>query len=63
MYKQVARLGTSQVPEDADEEMDHHYVCLVRSRVSGHLYELDADRRGLGDTGFVLESDNAVTPE
>lgn len=63
MYSQVARLGTSQVPEDAEEEVDYHYVCFVRSHTSGRLYELDGDRGGPRDTGFVLESDNVATPE
>lgn len=63
VYAKVAQQGSSKVPEDAEDEVDYHYVCFVRSHQSGHLYELDGDRRGPRDTGIVLESDNVLVAE
>lgn len=51
------------MPEDAKDEVDYHYVCFVRSHKSGHLYELDGDRKGPRDTGLLLESDDVLVPE
>ncbi|KAH8745670.1 ubiquitin carboxyl-terminal hydrolase, family 1 [Diaporthe sp. PMI_573] len=63
VYSKVARQGSSKVPEDAKDEVDYHYVCFVRSHKSGHLYELDGDRKGPRDTGLLLESDDVLVPE
>ena len=54
-YKLVAREGTSAAPDDAEEEVDYHYVCLVRSHRTGRLYELDGDRSGPKERGDVSE--------
>ena len=51
-YAAVAR--PSRVPDSAEDEVDFHYVCLVRSRGNGRLYELDGDRRGPVDRGLVV---------
>ncbi len=53
-YATVARKGSSQVPDSAEDEVDFHYVCLVRSRGNGRLYELDGDRPGPVDRGPVV---------
>lgn len=53
-YAKVAQQGTSRVPDNAEDEVDFHYVCFVKSRKNGRLYELDGDRRGLIDRGLVL---------
>ena len=53
-YEQVARQGSSAAPENAEDEVDYHYVCLVRSHRNGRLYELDGDRSGPVDRGDVL---------
>lgn len=58
-YRTVALQGDSDVPEDAEAEVDFHYVCFVKSSKSGHLYELDGDRKGPVDHG-ALESDADV---
>lgn len=43
IYHSAALNGSSE-PPDAEVEMDHHYICLVRP--FGSLYELDGDRIG-----------------
>ncbi|KAG8157776.1 hypothetical protein KVR01_012438 [Diaporthe batatas] len=54
VYKQVAVEGISEVPENAEDEVDYHFVCFVQSHRNGHLYELDGDRKGPLDRGLVL---------
>ncbi|KAK0674667.1 putative ubiquitin carboxyl-terminal hydrolase [Cercophora samala] len=56
-YKAVALRGDSAVPEDPEEEVDFHYVCFVKSHKSGHLYELDGDRKGPVDLGEFAGND------
>jgi ubiquitin carboxyl-terminal hydrolase L3 len=46
----VAPKGETAAPE-ADESVEHHYVCLTRSRVGSRLVELDGRRKGPIDHG------------
>lgn len=55
VYGEVAVQGASRVPESAEDEVDYHFVCFVRSHKSGHLYELDGDRKGPIDRGLAFE--------
>ncbi|KAI1423022.1 ubiquitin carboxyl-terminal hydrolase, family 1 [Xylaria sp. FL1777] len=57
-YSSVARQGGSAVPNNAEDEVDFHYVCFVRSSQNNHLYELDGDRHGPIDTGVILEPED-----
>ena len=41
------------MPENAEDEVDFHYVCFVKSSKTGHLYELDGDRKGPVDHGSL----------
>ena len=50
-YRAAALQGDSDVPENAEDEVDFHYVCFVKSSKTGHLYELDGDRKGPVDHG------------
>ncbi|KAJ4301695.1 ubiquitinyl hydrolase 1 [Kalmusia sp. IMI 367209] len=52
-YKAVALQGSSKVPTNAEDEVDFHYVCFVKSNKNGHLYELDGDRKGPKDRGIL----------
>lgn len=45
--------GQSAVPENAEDDVDYHYICFVKSQSTGHLYELDGDRKGPVDLGFL----------
>lgn len=60
VYAAVATQGTSRVPDNAEDEVDFHYVCFVKSRSNGRLYELDGDRKGPIDRGLVLGPDEDV---
>jgi ubiquitin carboxyl-terminal hydrolase L3 len=57
-YKTVAVQGDSAVPESPEDEVDYHYVCFVKSSKNGHIYELDGDRKGPIDHGFVGSDDD-----
>lgn len=52
--------GTSRVPDNAEDEVDFHYVCFAKSQSNGRLYELDGDRRGPVDRGLVLGPEEDV---
>ncbi|EGD89169.1 hypothetical protein H112_02775 [Trichophyton rubrum D6] len=54
LYQEAALVGRSEAPP-AESEVDHHYLCFVKS--SGHLYELDGDQEGPIDRGSLLEED------
>ena len=61
-YRAVALQGDSDVPENAEDGVDSHYVCFVKSSKSGHMYELDRARKGPIDhgtqaSGGVLSND------
>jgi ubiquitin carboxyl-terminal hydrolase L3 len=43
IYRKAALSGSTEPPA-AEDEVDYHYICLVRR--SGCLYELDGDRAG-----------------
>ncbi|KAI0398821.1 ubiquitin carboxyl-terminal hydrolase, family 1 [Xylaria palmicola] len=62
-YSSVAKQGGSTVPSNAEDEVDFHYVCFVRSPRNSHLYELDGDRPGPIDTGVVLGPENDLLTE
>lgn len=47
-------------PESAEEEVDHHFVCLVKSHTDGHVYELDGDKPGPVDIGEMGEDDDLL---
>lgn len=59
-YAEVATQGSSCRLVNAEDEVDFHYICLVRSHNNGHLYELDGDRKGPIDRGDVLGSDDLL---
>jgi len=50
-YMSVALQGDSKVPENAEDEVDFHYICFVKSHKDGHLYEMDGDLKGPVDRG------------
>lgn len=41
------------MPENAEDEVDYHYVCFVQSHKNDHLYQLDGDRKGPIDLGLI----------
>ncbi|KAI5795072.1 ubiquitin carboxyl-terminal hydrolase [Geopyxis carbonaria] len=52
-YESVALLGDTEPPQDAEEEVDYHYVAIVKGN-SGELYELDGDSKGPIQLGISM---------
>jgi ubiquitin carboxyl-terminal hydrolase L3 len=46
VYSELAVEGDSAVPENAEDEVEYHYVCFVQSNKSGCVYEMDGDCKG-----------------
>lgn len=59
-YATVAAQGTSSVPENAEDDVDFHYVCFIKSKVNNRLYELDGDLPGPVDRHIALGTDDDV---
>lgn len=55
--------GDSTVPDNAEDEVDFHYVCFVKSHKNGHLYQMDGDRKGPIDRGSLLAPEEDVLAE
>ena len=57
VYAEAAQAGSSEAPS-AQDEVDHHYICLVKS--SGDLYELDGDLGGPINRGHLTEDEDVI---
>jgi ubiquitin carboxyl-terminal hydrolase L3 len=57
IYNEAAMQGDSLVPTDAQEEVDFHYVCFVKTD-DCRIYELDGDRKGAIDRGVILAAED-----
>ncbi|KAJ6562498.1 hypothetical protein B0H19DRAFT_1027337 [Mycena capillaripes] len=55
-YRQAATQGSTAVP-NAEDEVEFHYVCFVKSSLNGHLYDMDGDKNGPVDRDTILEGD------
>ena len=58
-YAGVARKGDTEAPTNAEDEVDYHYMAFIKSTKSGHLYQLDGDRKRPIDLG-ILPADEDV---
>ena len=47
----------------AEEKVDLHYVCFVKSEKSGHLFEMDGRRIGPLDRGDLAPDEDVLSPE
>ena len=56
-YKRAADKGGTEAPL-AEDEVDHHYVCLVP--VSTSLHELDGDAEGPRKIGSLANDEDAL---
>ena len=54
VYTAAAMKGDTSVPTNAEEEVDFHFVCFVKSNKNSRIYELDGDRKCPIDKGIVL---------
>ncbi|KAI9866106.1 MAG: ubiquitinyl hydrolase 1 [Trichoglossum hirsutum] len=62
-HAEAAMQGDSSVPNSAEDEVDFHYVCFVKSHKNGRLYQMDGDRKGPIDRGPLLSSDEDILAE
>ncbi|KAH0533890.1 hypothetical protein FGG08_007489 [Glutinoglossum americanum] len=58
-HQSAAVLGDTAAPA-ADEKVDLHYVCFVKSKADGHLWELDGRRKGPLDRGALGPEDDVL---
>lgn len=58
----VATKGDTQAPE-ATADVEHHYVCLTRSRTGDRLVELDGRRKGPIDHGPLGPDEDLFSPK
>ncbi|KAK2061062.1 ubiquitin carboxyl-terminal hydrolase, family 1 [Colletotrichum caudatum] len=56
-YASVATKGDTPAPDSAEDDVNYHYICYVKSPDTGHLYELDGDRKGPVDRGIPDENE------
>ena len=63
VYNNAARQGDSAIPDNAEEDVDFHFVCFVKSPKNNHIYELDGDRKGPVDRGILSRPDEDMLAE
>ncbi|CAK3993308.1 Ubiquitin carboxyl-terminal hydrolase isozyme L3 [Lecanosticta acicola] len=56
----AAATGDTTAP-NADEDVDLHYVCFVKSE-NGHLWEMDGRRKGPLDRGALEGEEDVLSP-
>lgn len=59
-HQEAAATGDTAAPQ-ADDSVDLHYVCFVKSE-NGHLFEMDGRRKGPLDRGALGEDDDVLSP-
>ncbi|KAF2482936.1 hypothetical protein BDY17DRAFT_316546 [Neohortaea acidophila] len=59
-HQEAASTGDTAAP-NADDSIDLHYVCFVKSEKTGHLYELDGRRKGPLDRGSLQPDEDVLS--
>lgn len=57
----AAATGDTAAP-NAEDSVDLHYVCFVKSQKNGHLFEMDGRRKGPLDRGALDAGDDVLSP-
>jgi ubiquitin carboxyl-terminal hydrolase L3 len=60
-YAQVARIGDTEAPANAQDEVEYHYICFVKSHENGHVYQLDGDRQQPVDLGAMAVDEDVLS--
>jgi ubiquitin carboxyl-terminal hydrolase L3 len=60
-YAEVAQKGDTEAPRDPEDEVPYHYVCFVKSHETGHLHQLDGDRKGPIDLGPMEATEDVLS--
>ena len=58
----AAQHGDTAAP-GAEDSVDLHFVCFVKSERNGHLYEMDGRRKGPLDRGQLGENEDVLSPK
>ncbi|KAH7067166.1 hypothetical protein FB567DRAFT_458180 [Paraphoma chrysanthemicola] len=61
VYVELAQKGDTEAPGNAEDEVDYHYVCFVKSHEDGHLYQLDGDRKCPIQLGAVPANEDVLS--
>jgi ubiquitin carboxyl-terminal hydrolase L3 len=59
-HANAASQGQSSAP-DAEDAIDLHYVCFVKSPTTNHLWELDGRRKGPINLGVLGAEDDVLS--
>ncbi|KAI7207940.1 cysteine proteinase [Hortaea werneckii] len=59
--QEAAGQGDTAAPA-AEESVDLHYVCFVKSEKDGHLWEMDGRRKGPLDRGELGDGEDVLGP-
>lgn len=59
-HAEAASQGATAAP-DAQDDVDLHYVCFVKSEADGHLWELDGRRKGPLDRGQLAPNEDVLS--
>lgn len=60
-HQEAAAGGDTSAPA-ADDSVDLHFVCFVKSEKTGHLWELDGRRKGPLDRGQLQADEDVLSP-
>lgn len=60
-YDAVARKGSTEAPDNAEDEVEYHYICFVKSAKDDHLYQLDGDRKEPIDLGPIPTGEDVLS--
>jgi len=60
-YSTAAVTGDTAAP-NAEDNVDLHYVCFVKSEKDGHLWEMDGRRKGPLDRGDLQPDEDVLSP-
>ncbi|KAK5165606.1 ubiquitinyl hydrolase 1 [Saxophila tyrrhenica] len=59
-HSAAASTGDTAAPQ-AEDNVDLHFVCFVKSEKNGHLFEMDGRRKGPIDHGALGEGDDVLS--
>ena len=57
----AAAAGGDTAAPAAEDDVDLHYVCFVKSEVSGRLWEMDGRRKGPIERGHLEEGEDVLS--
>lgn len=62
-YTTAALQGDTEPPSNAEDEVEFHYICLIREHPTGRLYALDGEKEGPVDLGVAVSEEGDLLSE